>query len=699
MSYTLYHSDGKLFLTLADQQTNKIDTSLTLIGKNVTGYGADINQNYIKLLENFANSVAPTSPQVGQMWYDTISQQIKVCTVTGSFKPVGNPTISATKPLTLSMGDLWYDTTNEQLKFQSDASTEPIVIGPLYSAISGKSGWVTETYSNSTGSSQTVVVLYANDTVMGVLSPYTFNVTGSTYIYQGFNAIYNDSVQTKFYGTATYAESISGIEASQLITDSDTVYFTHDVQIAATNTDVHLVIGTDQDFQFVASTGTFRSTATMLIGGTDQNFELTVSSALFPTKGPAIFVDGTNNKVGFYETSPQYDVDVNGDVRVKGNLIVSGTTVLSDKIRSIDKNFVLNVNTSNTTESVPDGSLPAADVAHGGGFKILDKAAQPLSNPHGAPEITWITSRAAGVDGSVFGTDASWSFTDNVELRFADSAYYIFNQRVMHLENGDTVVTDAVRAPNLIEIGNLTGANIAEIRFTTTSSWVNTSYPYASIIGSDRNNAVLVIGNNLTSYIDCNSNIVRSVETPASEVEAGVTEAEFNKMAANVEFVKTYTDLMRNPILSTTIDCTGVVTDSSPVLNHPQIDTFVIQMLTYLYNPSPSEESIYRAPPNARARVICMRYATPGIGNPDTGVGGVASEYIDMGLPLDVDQNNVPSAAQAVEWSTGIRAYTIFPPFPMNVYRGIKEYVVSGGVWVPSNSGSNIIWAGNFNDA
>ena len=122
-------------------------------------------------------------------------------------------------------------------------------------------------------------------------------------------------------------------------------------------------------------------------------------------------------------------------------------------------------------------------------------------------------------------------------------------------------------------------------------------------------------------------------------------------------------------------------------------------MLTYLYDPSPSEESIYRAPPNARARIVCVRYATPGIGNPDTGVGGVASNYIDMGLPLSVDQNNVSSAVQAVEWSTGIRAYTIFPPFPMNVYRGIKEYVVSGGVWVPSNSGNNIIWAGNFNDA
>ena len=72
MSYTLKLTNGKILLTLPDQQSDRVSTSLTLIGKNVNAYGTDINQNYIHILENFANSVAPTAPLVGQMWYDTI---------------------------------------------------------------------------------------------------------------------------------------------------------------------------------------------------------------------------------------------------------------------------------------------------------------------------------------------------------------------------------------------------------------------------------------------------------------------------------------------------------------------------------------------------------------------------------------------------------------------------------------------------
>ena len=67
MSYTLRLSNGKILLTLADQQTDSVTTSLTLIGKNVNAYGADINQNYIRLLEHFASTTQPTSPLAGQL--------------------------------------------------------------------------------------------------------------------------------------------------------------------------------------------------------------------------------------------------------------------------------------------------------------------------------------------------------------------------------------------------------------------------------------------------------------------------------------------------------------------------------------------------------------------------------------------------------------------------------------------------------
>jgi hypothetical protein len=39
MSYTIYKSDGSLFLTLEDGQLDTSNTSLTLLGKNVINYG------------------------------------------------------------------------------------------------------------------------------------------------------------------------------------------------------------------------------------------------------------------------------------------------------------------------------------------------------------------------------------------------------------------------------------------------------------------------------------------------------------------------------------------------------------------------------------------------------------------------------------------------------------------------------------
>ena len=94
-------------------------------------------------------------------------------TETNEFKPVGNPTISPTKPITLTVGDFWFDSTAGQLKFQKD-SDSLIVIGPVYDASVGKSGWLTETIQDNNNNTQTVANLYVNDSLMGILSNVDF---------------------------------------------------------------------------------------------------------------------------------------------------------------------------------------------------------------------------------------------------------------------------------------------------------------------------------------------------------------------------------------------------------------------------------------------------------------------------------------------------------------------------------------------
>ena len=53
MAYTITTTAGATLASIADGTVNSTNTSLTLIGKNYAGYGIFLNENYIKLLENF----------------------------------------------------------------------------------------------------------------------------------------------------------------------------------------------------------------------------------------------------------------------------------------------------------------------------------------------------------------------------------------------------------------------------------------------------------------------------------------------------------------------------------------------------------------------------------------------------------------------------------------------------------------------
>ena len=49
MGYTINKTDGTILATVADGQIDNISSDLTLIGKNYSGFGESINENFIKL--------------------------------------------------------------------------------------------------------------------------------------------------------------------------------------------------------------------------------------------------------------------------------------------------------------------------------------------------------------------------------------------------------------------------------------------------------------------------------------------------------------------------------------------------------------------------------------------------------------------------------------------------------------------------
>jgi len=82
MAYIINYSGGTISIPVGTADTS--NTSLTLIGRNWTssnidqGFGQALNQNFVSLLENFADASPPPSPLQGQLWYDTSTTVIKL---------------------------------------------------------------------------------------------------------------------------------------------------------------------------------------------------------------------------------------------------------------------------------------------------------------------------------------------------------------------------------------------------------------------------------------------------------------------------------------------------------------------------------------------------------------------------------------------------------------------------------------------
>lgn len=122
MSYNILKSDGTLFFTLDDGQIEDASTSLTFVGKNTVNYGRYQNENFLYLLENFADITEPPSPTAGQLWFDKTTDVLRMKVFNGSsWNSVPNFVYSPTS-VTQQSGDFWFDTSNEALYIKSNAS-------------------------------------------------------------------------------------------------------------------------------------------------------------------------------------------------------------------------------------------------------------------------------------------------------------------------------------------------------------------------------------------------------------------------------------------------------------------------------------------------------------------------------------------------------------------------------------------------
>jgi hypothetical protein len=192
VSYTINLSNGTTLVPggLSDGTVDISHSSLVLIGKNYAGYGQFLNENFVKLLENFANTSSPSNPLKGQLWWDAANNILKVYSGTSwkiSTGATSSPFNSPPGDLSALGGDLWFDTTNGQLKVYSGTSW--ITVGPAATTAAGDTGAFPVIMSDTSSGGHIVIQLRFSGVVYAIFSKDTFSsaLTGFGTIKAGLN--------------------------------------------------------------------------------------------------------------------------------------------------------------------------------------------------------------------------------------------------------------------------------------------------------------------------------------------------------------------------------------------------------------------------------------------------------------------------------------------------------------------------------
>jgi hypothetical protein len=347
MAYQINKTDGTVISTVADGQIDTLSTDITLIGKNYSGFGESLNENFIKILENFASTSRPISPIRGQIWFDAAELKLKVYSGT-EFLPVSSATIANTQPSTLGVGDLWFNNVDSQLYFFD--GTIPILLGPSYSTSQGLSGVKVASILDTLNQTRVITYLYTNGILLGIFSKDSFTpknaiigYTGS--VNPGFNA--GNLEGLKFNVTATNAENLGGVISTTYVRKDTSNTMSGQLTIT---TDLGVVLGEAGQANLKVNSGN----VTLSNASTDNDLILNVRRGI--DQEDAIRIQSATRTILLYPgslTTPVPEINVGGNLTIEGNLIVNGTTttVNTATLAIEDKNIELALGSTSNEEA------------------------------------------------------------------------------------------------------------------------------------------------------------------------------------------------------------------------------------------------------------------------------------------------------------------------------------------------------------
>lgn len=619
MSYRLNKTNGELLIELVDGQIDNTSTDLVLVGRNYKGFGEFLNENYIKLLENFAKTSAPGKPLTGQLWYDTAEERLKIFNGE-TFKSAGGPVVSNVRP-NLVLGDLWIDSENNKLYFFD--GSDLVLVGPNYDAGQGKTGFEAVTILDSNSQDQTVLYMYVAGQLTGIISRTTFiplvNIVGyplnpddlSTprrqIVRQGLNPVNADFW---FRGTSQSTRSLISdageefTEANFMKTDRNTTT-TGNIKIRNSG---GLSIGISDTEYLVLKIASEIST----IETQRSNRDFTIRTRRGNSFDNAFYVDATNKRVGMWNVTPSTDFDltgsarITGDLEVEGNFIVKGDTTYLDvaNLRVEDKTIELAYTSTET--------LLTPEAADGAGIVIRMQG--------DSKTLTWEYETGA------------WTSSEDFNLE-TGKIYKIGNVNKLSANRLDDSV---LYAEGLISIGTLVELNVDNINLN--GSNITVSGP----LGLASNGTITINNQNITGVLDPTTNFD----------------------VANKRYVDQ--TVASEPVVLS-LDLTGFSNPSSSFASDGPYND-VIGILNFLY-PASSKQN------GAVARIYAISYTGTTVSGIDVTAAAnksYVSVYVD---PEDSTTPQLESVLQDINFTSvsGIAN--------LNQSRGTMEFVVNGGVW------------------
>ena len=305
-------------------------TDLSFVGKGYAGYGETIAENFLHLLENFANTSAPSKPITGQLWWDATNAKLQVYNGTAFQTAGGSAPYQSTAPANLAAGDIWIDSDTGQMYFYNGNAS--VLVGPP-GATGTTNGFTFDTILDSGDVNQNITKLFNDGNLIAIISEDEFtpkvSISGFASIKKGIT-LTTAIADVKFAGTATDADALGGVAAANYLRSNANDTTSGTISIA---NDGGLIVGSDSDLTLTVDT------SGAIITNTVTNTDITFKVNDGGTTTTVMTIDGSESRVGIGTTTPSTKLEISGTTtatefagpltgNVTGNVTSSGANTM-----------------------------------------------------------------------------------------------------------------------------------------------------------------------------------------------------------------------------------------------------------------------------------------------------------------------------------------------------------------------------------